>query len=131
MLNVRTVRYSAVAFTAFSGILNLYANVQYNLFGTLNVPISQGGGWPYPAFFTIVGLGLLIGTVPLLKGMRWTYFLGIGYVIVNYVLYLVGAYGTVFPASPFGVDGFGVFTQAVQTVMLVSLIMLVGQKNVR
>ncbi len=129
MSNVKMLTYLAAAVAAFSGILNLYANVQYNLYGTLDVPISQGGGWPYPAFFTIVGLALLIGMIPLLKGMRWIYYIGIVYVVINYILYFVGAYGSIFPASPFGIDSFGVFTQLVQTVLLVLLVGLVRRRQ--
>jgi hypothetical protein len=124
-METKALRYIAAALAGFSGILYLYANVIYNMFGTLNVPIAQGGGWPYPAFFTIVGAAFLIGIPFVLKGAVWTYYLGIAFVIVNYVLYVVGAYGSIFPASPFGIDYFGVLTQIVQTVLLVFLVMLV------
>jgi hypothetical protein len=115
------IRYVATVLAGITGLTHLYGIFYYNM---MAFTFQQGGGWPFAVFFGAVGIGFLLGTIAIMRGMRWFYVLALIYLTIGFTLFLLGAFTSLMPASPYGVDSYGAIDKTIQVVLFGLLITL-------
>jgi hypothetical protein len=125
-MNVKALKYAAASLTAVTGILHLYAIGYYDL---MAYTFAQGGGIAYVIFFGAVGIGLLVASLLIAKGVRWASYAVIIYLPVGFGLYLLGAYGSVIPGTPFGTEILGETDKTIQVILWILLILSVRKSS--